>query len=105
MRRLAALILLAFALALASGPAFAVPRADCPMAAGGQMQGGHQDMDCCAAACAPECATVCPSGVMPFPDRAAAPVVRSVSVAAWIAASLASADLSGADPPPRTTFS
>lgn len=104
MRRLFAFILLAFALALSSGPAFAVPRADCPMAAS-DMQGAHQDMDCCAAACAPECATVCPNGVMPLPESPATAAVRSQTVAVWVAVALPSADLIGADPPPRTTFS
>lgn len=105
MRRLFALLLLAFGLALSSGPAFAVPTAGCPMAAAEGMQAGHQDMDCCAVACAPECAAVCPSGVMPLAESAAAPALFSASLAAWIAATLPSADLSGANPPPRTTFS
>lgn len=104
MRRLFAFILLAFALAVSSGPAFAVPRANCPMGASG-MQAGNQDMDCCAAACAPECATVSPSGVMGLPESRAAATVRSVSIAVWVAVALPSADLIGADPPPRTTFS
>lgn len=105
MRGFLAFLLVAFALGLSSGPAFATPRADCPMAASEPMQAGHQDMDCCAAACAPDCATMCPIGVMPFPESAATPAIRSASVADWIAAPLPSADRSGADPPPRTTFS
>lgn len=105
MRRLFTLILLALSLAMTSGPAFAVPKANCPMATSEQMLGGHQDMDCCAAACAPECAAVCPTGLIPFPERAATPAAPSESVPAWIAATLPSANLAGPDPPPRATFS
>jgi hypothetical protein len=105
MRRLLALLLLALSLTFASGPAFAVPKSDCPMASGDQMQGDHENMDCCAATCAPECAAVCPGAVMPFPESTATPSIPSARVGAWIAERLPSVDLTGADPPPRTTFS
>ena len=106
MRRLFGLIVLALSLAMASGPAFAVPKADCPMASGGEMHGSHQDIDCCQQSCAPECAAVCPGAVMPFPGRAADPAdpIRS-QLAMRSADTLHSVDLAGADPPPRTTFS
>lgn len=106
MRRLFALIVLAFSLALASGPAFAVPKADCPMAGSSSMMGDHAHMDCCAATCAPECATACPGAVMPFPQSAASPHDRiGDELALRPSDALLSAELSGADPPPRTIFS
>ena len=104
MRRLFALIVLALSLAMTSGPAFAVPKADCPMAESGHMQVGHEDMGCCTVTCAPDCATVCPGAVMPFPERAATPADRSALLADGFAQALPSADPTGADPPPRTTF-
>jgi hypothetical protein len=106
MRRLLALIVLALSLAMASGPAFAVPKADCPMSASGQVQAGHEDMDCCQESCAPECAAICPGAVMPFLGRSPAPAdpIRDRLAMTHMEA-LHSADLSGADPPPRTTFS
>lgn len=104
MLRLIALLWLALSLAFASGPASAMPAPDCPMA--GSAMPDHDEMDCCAASCAPECAIACPSGMMPMPHRFATsadlvgeqPVMRLVQA-------LASADLTGTDPPPRTTFS
>lgn len=106
MRRLFALIVLALSLAVASGPAFAVPKADCPMTASHQMPGHDDDMDCCQATCAPDCATMCPGAVMPLPERAAAPVDHlDDQLAMRPADALHSADLSAADPPPRTIFS
>lgn len=106
MRRLFALIVLALSLAMTSGPAFAAPKADCPMAASHQMPGHDADMDCCQATCAPDCATMCPGAVMPFPERAATPVDQlRERLAIRPAEALLSADLSGADPPPRPTFS
>ena len=106
MQRLFALIVLALSLAMTSGPAFAVPRADCPMAASGHMQGGHEDMGCCQETCAPECAAVCPGAVMPFPGRTAAPADPITDQLAMKPADvLHSVELAGADPPPRTTFS
>ena len=105
MRRLIALLVLALSLALASQPAVAVLAPDCPMAASHQMPGEHQDMDCCAPGCAPECAVACPNAVMPAVSRASARDVHSQTVAVWVTKALPSADLTGADPPPRTTFS
>ncbi len=104
MQRLIALIVLALSLALTSGPAFAV-RPDCPMAASSSTM-SHDEMDCCKPDCAPSCATLCPGAVVPSIGRAEAPAeptrTRLVSLSP---ASLHSTDLSGADPPPRTTFS
>lgn len=106
MRRLFTLIVLALSLAMTSGPAFAVPKADCLMAAGGQMQVGHEDMGCCQETCAPECETACPGAVIPFPGRAASPADRiGDQLAMRPVEALHSTDLTGADPPPRTTFS
>lgn len=106
MRRLFALIVLALSLAMALGPAFAVPRADCPMAASEQMPANHADMDCCAAACAPDCATACPGAVMPIPESTESPhELVGDQLALRASDALPSAELTGADPPPRTTFS
>lgn len=106
MRRLFALIWLALCLAMASGPAFAVPAADCPMA--GSSKGMHPDKDrnCCKPACAPNCAMPCPNVVMPSADVAAGPaeLIRPLLVTS-LAAALQSFDLSGADPPPKTIIS
>lgn len=106
MRRLFALIVLALSLALASGPAFAVPADDCPMAASSSSGTSHDEMDCCKPSCAPACAAICPGAVMPVVGRTEAPAdpagTRLVSLSP---AALHSTDLSGADPPPRTTFS
>lgn len=105
MRRLFALVVLALSLAMTSGPAFATPKADCPMAASGHMQGAHEDMGCCKVTCAPDCATVCPNAVMPMPEPAAATTGRSDTAIGRIAGRLPSADIASVDPPPRTTFS
>lgn len=106
MRRLFALILLALSLAVTSGPAFAVPKADCPTDAPHQVQGDHEDRDCCAVTCASECATLCPGAVVPSIDRALTPAEPAgEQLAIRPAAIPPSADLSGIDPPPRTTFS
>lgn len=106
MRRLFAIILLALSLAVTSGPAFAVPKADCPMAASHQMSGDHENRDCCAVTCASECATMCPGAVVPAIGRAATLADQSDEKLAILPAdALLSADLSGADPPPRTIFS
>ena len=105
MRQLFALILLALSLALASGPAFAVPADDCPMAASSSPGMSHDEMGCCKPTCAPACATICPGAVVPVIGRAEAPAepigTRLVSLSP---APLHSTDLSGTDPPPRTTF-
>ena len=106
MRRLIALIWLSLSLAMAPGPAFAVPSPDCPMAASSTSPISHEEMDCCAANCAPECAVACPSAMIQLAGRVATPAdlvggqptVRLTQV-------LTSAELTGADPPPRTTFS
>lgn len=106
MRRLLALIVLTLSLVLASGPAFAVPKADCPMAASHQMPVDHEKMDCCAATCDPDCAIACPGAVMPLPETAATAVDHGrAQLAMPLAAVLLSANPTGADPPPRTTFS
>lgn len=106
MRRLFALLVLALSLAMASGPAFAVPRVDCPMAQSNAMQGNHAEMDCCAAACAPDCATACPGAVIPFPENAKAPdELFGDMLRLRPTDSLPSAEMAGADPPPRSTFS
>lgn len=106
MRRLFALIVLALSLALASGPAFAVSAADCPMAASSSSSMAHDEMDCCKPDCAPSCATLCPGAVVPSIGRAESPAepIRT-QLLALSPAVLHSTDLSSTDPPPRTTFS
>jgi len=106
MRRLIALIVLAVSLALASGPAFAVPATDCAMAGSSSSGMSHDDMDCCKPDCAPSCATLCPPAVVPAIGRADAPVALvSAPLVALMPEPLYSTDLSTTDPPPRTTIS
>ena len=106
MRRLIALIVLALSLALASGPAFAVPAADCAMAGSSSSGMSHDDMDCCKPNCVSTCATLCPGAVVPSVGRAETPdqPIRT-QLAALPPAPLHSTDLSGTDPPPRTIIS
>ena len=105
MRRLFVLIWLALSLAFASGPAFAMSKADCPMTAAHHMT-KQMGKDCCAPDCAPSCATACPTAVMPHPERTAASTLRNaLQLAAWTANALPSIEPAGTDPPPRTTFS
>lgn len=106
MRRLIAMIVLALSLAVASGPAFAVPAADCSMAASSSSDMSHDEMDCCKPDCAPSCATLCPAAVVPAIGGAEAPAeLIQMQLAALSPAPLHSTDLSGADPPPRITVS
>ncbi len=105
MRRLIALIWLALSLAMSSGPAFAVPAADCPMAGSSKAMHHGNDRDCCKPACAPNCALSCPNMVAPSISRALTPVeLIGPQHAIRLSAPLHSFDLSGADPPPRTTI-
>jgi len=105
MRRLVTCFLLAFALVL-SGPALAAPSHDCPMARAGDMAANHQDMGCCKLSCSSECAVACPAAVEPLVDHAAGPdPLVGARLAAQPVRALASVSLSGADPPPRPTFS
>jgi hypothetical protein len=118
MRRILALIWLSLSLAIASGPAFAVPSADCPkahssMADMADMPGNHEGMagahdgaDCCTEHCSPDCAAVCPGTIMP-PEAAA---VQSAGPgieqrAAFTSTMRRSAAPAASDPPPRTIFS
>jgi len=120
MRRILALIWLSLSLAIASGPAFAVPSPDCPKAHSSSMADGHDemtdghdgmasthgDMDCCAESCAPDCAAVCPGTIMPPEIAAVAPAgPRMEQRAPWPSTMLKSAALAATDPPPRTIFS
>ena len=106
MRRLFALIWLALSLAVASGPAFAMPSPDCPMAASSTAPISHEGMDCCAVSCAPECAVACPSATVPLAGRVATPAdLVGGQPSMPLTRALTSVDVSGADPPPRTTFS
>lgn len=106
MRRLLALIVLALSLATASGPAFAVPAEDCPMAASSSATMSHDEMECCKPDCAPACAALSSGAMVPSVGRGEAPAgpIRTTLVA-LSAEPLHSSDLSGTDPPPRTTFS
>ena len=106
MRRLIALIVLALSLAIASGPAFAVPAADCAMAGSSSTGMSHEDMDCCKPDCAPSCATLCPAGVVPTIGRAETPAEPiALQLVALKPTPLHSTDLSATDPPPRTIIS
>lgn len=113
MRRFLALIWLSLSLAIASGPAFAIPSPDCPKAHASQMADGHAgmagdegDMDCCAENCERDCAAVCPGTVMP-PELAAVepPVQQLEQQAPRPSSKLTSARVAASDPPPRTIFS
>jgi hypothetical protein len=105
MRRLIALIWLGLSLALASGPAFAVPSADCPMATSSDMTPSHHQMDCCADTCAPSCAALCPGTIMQAKaPQAGRAKLDGGQLVAWTAGALESVDLPGTDPPPRTLF-
>jgi hypothetical protein len=106
MRRLIALIVLALSLAIASGPAFADPAAECAMAGSSSSGMSHDEMGCCKPDCAPSCATFAPVGVIPAfgePNTPAEPI--SKQLAALNPAPLHSTDLSSTDPPPRTIIS
>lgn len=106
MWRLLALIWLALSLAFASGPAFAMSAADCPMAESASSSTMHHDDNgCCKPVCGANCVTACPSMVAPSHDRAAAPAkpVANRLIAA-LSTPLHSIALKGADPPPRTIF-
>ena len=106
MRRLIALIWLALSLAMSSGPAFAVQTADCPMAGSSMPMHHDHDRNCCTPACAPNCALACPNLVAPSASGALAPVgLIGPALAIRLSAPLQSFELSGADPPPRTTIS
>lgn len=105
MPRLLALLWLALSLAVASGPASAMPAANCPMSKSSQMRGEHDNMDCCAVTCASECAAVCPSGVMPRVGIASPLKPAAGKAAPRPADALRSAGRADTDPPPRTTFS
>lgn len=106
MRRLLALIVLALSLAFASGPAFAVPAADCAMAGSSSSGMSHDDMDCCKPDCAPSCATLCPAAVVPSIGRAEGAVeLIGALLVALTPFPLHSTDLSSTDPPPRTIVS
>jgi hypothetical protein len=111
MRRILVLIWLSLSLAIASGPAFALPSPDCPKAQSSAMADGHEGMagdhdrmDCCADNCSRDCATVCPGTVMPPAVAGVEPAGPAIEQrAAWLSTMLRSAVLATSDPPPRTT--
>ncbi|MES2136345.1 MAG: hypothetical protein V4502_04695 [Pseudomonadota bacterium] len=105
MRRLFALIVLALSLAFASGPAFAVPAHDCPMAGSSSTMHHEGNGDCCKPACAPNCAMPCPSMVAPTGGTVGPAAVIARQLVATLATPLHSSNLSGVDPPPRTIIS
>jgi hypothetical protein len=112
MRRILVLIWLSLSLAIASGPAFALPSPDCPkaqssaMADHDGMAGDHDGMDCCADNCSRDCAAVCPGTIMPPGLAAVDPAAPAIELpAAWPSTMLRSAVPSATDPPPRTTVS
>jgi hypothetical protein len=97
--RLILSILLAISMAGASGPAFAAPSADCPMAHMSQAMGHHDKMGCCP----PECAVTCPAALLAAAD-VELPSIEPASMpgAMRIASVLPSVDPAAADPPPRS---
>lgn len=106
MRRMFALIVLVLSLALASGPAFAVPADGCPTAGSSSSGTSHDEMGCCKPDCAPNCAMLCPGAVVPLVGGDQSPAgAIGAHLVALTAAPLHSTDLAGVDPPPRTTFS
>lgn len=105
MGRLLAMLWIALSLSVASGPASAVPAANCPMSASSQMQDKHVDMDCCAVTCASECAAICPAGVIPHLETATPSMPASSRDTPRLTEALGSVDRATTDPPPRTTSS
>ena len=97
--RLILAILLALSL-VGSGPAFAGPSSDCPMARSMPM-GDHQKMGCCT----PDCAVAAPSAVLPVADIGVPDLPESPVPALAPASALHSVSPAAADPPPRTTIS
>ncbi len=93
-------ILIALSLIGSPGAAIAAPSVSCTMAgADDGMAADHEKMDCCS----PECATPCPSAVLPM-SGLGEDGAEPVTIAAWqpVAGSLPSILLSMDDPPPRT---
>ena len=92
-------ILIALSLIGSPGAAIAAPSASCTMAgAGAGSAVDHEKMDCCSL----ECATPCPSAVLPMSD-VGEDGAELVTIAAWQTApgSLPSVLLPADDPPPR----
>lgn len=93
-------ILIALSLIGSPGAAIAAPSASCTMAgADGGMAADHEKMDCCS----PECATPCPSAVLPM-SGLGEDGVELVAIADWqpLSGRLPSILLPTDDPPPRT---
>lgn len=106
MRRLFLFVWLALSLATVSGPAFAAPSPDCPMATAPSGMASHDGMDCCKPTCAPDCAAVCPGVMVPTWSMDTNPAGLTKSAYhLGLAPEPLSAMLAGADPPPRTTIS
>lgn len=100
--RLFLAILLAISMAGASGPAFAAPAADCPMAHMPGGMGDHGKMGCCP----PECAVTCPPAML----AAVATDLQVIEpallpIAAPAMDLLRSFNPAATDPPPRTGVS
>ena len=106
MQRLFLLVWLALSLAVVSGQASAARSSECPMAESMPMHGDHDAMGCCDLTCAPECSAVCPAAMAPSLTGVANPAeLVGEPHTGQQAEALVSAELAGADPPPRTTFS
>ena len=105
MQHLFIFVWLALSLAVA-GPASAATWSDCPMAESKPMHGQHDAMGCCDLTCAPECSAVCPAAMAPSPAGVTTPAeLVGEPLTGRPAEALVSAELTRADPPPRTTVS
>lgn len=97
--RLLLAILLAFSLATASGPAFAVPAADCPMTKAPGGMANHDKMGCCGS----DCAVTCPPAMLAAEPIDLATVEPSSAPAEVLPPNfLPSVGPVTTDPPPRT---
>ncbi len=95
-------IFIALSLIGSPGAATAAPSVSCTMAGADEgVAADHEKMDCCS----PECATPCPSAVLPmlgFDEDGK----ERIALASWqpVVGSLPSILLSMDDPPPKTFF-
>ena len=100
--RLLLALLLAFSLATASGPAFAVPAADCPMTKAPGGMANHDKMGCCGS----DCAMTCPPALLAAEPVDLVSVEPSSAPAETLPPSfLPSVSPLTTDPPPRTSIS
>lgn len=101
-KRLLLALLLAFSLATASGPAFAVPASNCAMTKAPGGMADHDKMGCCGSDCAVACA---PAMLTVDPIDLAAIEPSSTAAATQARGMLPSVSPLTIDPPPRTSIS